>query len=360
MPHEEGAAKRGTLNEGMHVAVRVPNWLGDAVMALPALEALRQALPSARLTVVSRASVADLFRVSGLCDAVMAIPPAKGFRDARAVLHAASALRAQRFDVGLVLPNSLESAATFRLAGIRQCWGYRRDGRGWLLHRSAPPPTKGEIPRHEVYYYLELLRRLGIISELPPDAVPSLHLSDEARARGREILAAHGLEGRMVGIAPGAANSRAKQWPPERFTAAAVEAARRLSASVAVFGTPQEQALADQIAHHLAAAGVTAKSLAGKTSLADFVAALSCCRVLITNDSGGMHVAYAAGVPTVAIFGPTIPEETGPLGTHTRIVREPVDCSPCMLKDCPIDHRCMTGVSPERVAREAVSLVQLA
>lgn len=128
---------------------------------------------------------------------------------------------------------------------------------------------------------------------------------------------------------------------------------------MAIFGTPQERELADGIANELAAAGVAAKSLAGKTSLGDFVAAIACCRVLITNDSGGMHVAYAAGVPTVAIFGPTIPEETGPLGTHTRIVREPVECSPCMLKDCPIDHRCMTRVSPERVAQEAAALVRL-
>jgi heptosyltransferase-2 len=343
----------------MKLAIRTPNWLGDAVMALPALEAVRQALPEAHLTVVSRAGVADLFRVSGLCDAVVAVPGPKGAGGWKAVLQAAGELRVERFEAGLILPNSLESALSFRLAGIRDCWGYARDGRGWLLRRAVAPPKKGEIPRHEVFYYLELLRRLRLISALPEQAVPALRLGEETRARGRALLAEQGLEGAVIALAPGAANSRAKQWPPERFIAAAGETAARLDAGVAIFGTPQERELAEGIANELAAAGVAAKSLAGKTSLGDFVAAIACCQVLITNDSGGMHVAYAAGVPTVAIFGPTIPEETGPLGAHTRIVREPVECSPCMLKDCPIDHRCMTRVSPERVAQEAAALVQL-
>ena len=141
--------------------------------------------------------------------------------------------------------------------------------------------------------------------------------------------------------------------------AAARETAATLRAEVAIFGTPQERELAGSIEAELRAQGVHARSLAGKTSLCDFISAIANAAVLITNDSGGMHVAYAAGVPTVAIFGPTIPEETGPLGTHTRIVREPVECSPCMLTDCPIAHRCMTAISPERVARVASELVQL-
>lgn len=343
----------------MKLAIRTPNWLGDAVMALPALEAVRQVLPEAHLTVVSRSAVADLFRVSGLCDAVVAVPAPKGSGGWGAMFGAGKELRAERFDAGLILPNSFESALSFRLAGIGDCWGYARDGRGWLLRRAVAPPKQGEIPRHEVFYYLELLQRLGLIPALPEEAVPSLRLREATLARGRALLAEQGLEGAVIAIAPGAANSRAKQWPPERFVAAARETAARLGAQVAVFGTPQERELAERIASDLTASGVAARSLAGKTSLADFVAAIACCRVLITNDSGGMHVAYAAGVPTVAIFGPTIPEETGPLGKHTRIVREPVECSPCMLKDCPIDHRCMTRVSPERVAQEAAALVQL-
>lgn len=358
-PGKEYRQFRVTLKAVMNLAVRAPNWLGDAVMALPALEALRHAYPRANLVVIARASVADLFRVSGLCDDVAVLPSPKSKGGWRSTLSAAWALRVHRFDAGLILPNSFESALTLRVAGIRDCWGYARDGRGMLLRRAVTPPKKGEIPRHEVFYYLELLRRLEIIPALPLDAVPRLRLSEDTMSRGRKILADAGLSGPVVAIAPGSANSRAKQWPPERFVAAARETAAALNAAVAVFGTPQERELAENIAAKLTAQGVNAHSLAGKTSLYDFLCAIANASVLITNDSGGMHVAYAAGVPTVAIFGPTIAEETGPLGSHTRVVREPVECSPCMLKDCPIDHRCMTAVSPERVARVATELVQL-
>lgn len=344
---------------GMKLAVRAPNWLGDTVMSLPALEALRRAEPSAQLVVLARASVADLYRLSGWCDEVVALPSPKGEGGWQAVWSAAWALRSHRFDAGIVLPNSFESALTLRLAGIRDSRGYARDGRRILLRHAVNPPQKGEIPRHEVFYYLELLRRLGIIPTLPGEAVPRLQLSEASRERGREVLAQAGLSGRVVAIAPGSANSRAKQWAPERFIAAARETAERLNAAVAIFGTPQERELAGNIEAALESQGVRVRSLAGKTSLHDFICAIANVSVLITNDSGGMHVAYAAGVPTVAIFGPTIPEETGPLGSHTRIVREPVECSPCMLKDCPIDHRCMTAISPERVARVACELVQL-
>lgn len=359
LPDPEFHQIRATLKAAMNLAVRAPNWLGDAVMALPALEALRHAYPQANLVVIARASVADLFRVSGLCDEVAVLPSPKSKGGWRSTLKAAWALRDRQFDAGLILPNSFESALTFRLAGIRDCWGYARDGRGILLRKAVSPPKKGEIPRHEVFYYLEVLRRLKIIPTLPLDAVPRLRLSEETLSRGRKILDEAGLEGPVVAIAPGSANSRAKQWPPERFVAAAQATAHSLNAAVAIFGTPPERELAESIAAKLTAQGVKAHSLAGKTSLHDFLCAIANASVLITNDSGGMHVAYAAGVPTVAIFGPTIPEETGPLGNHTRVVREPVECSPCMLKDCPIDHRCMTAVSPERVARVATELVQL-
>ncbi len=340
----------------MNLAVRAPNWLGDAVMSLPALEALRTAMPGVYLVGIARASVADVYRLSGLCDEVEALPsPKSGWRS---VLRAAWELRERCFDAGLLLPNSFESALTFRVAGIRDCRGYARDGRGLLLRRAAAPPRKGEVPRHEVFYYLELLRRLGMIAELPAEAAPRLRLGPDALARGRSILDEAGLAENVVAIAPGSANNPAKQWPPDRFAAAAMQTAKALNASVAIFGAPGERALAEGIAAAINGQGVQARNLAGATSLEDFIRAIANVNVLITNDSGGMHVACAAGVPTVAVFGPTIPEATGPLGKHTRVVREPVECGPCMLKDCPTDHRCMTRVSPERVARVATELVQ--
>lgn len=343
----------------MSVLVRAPNWLGDAVMSLPALSALRQNLATEPLVALARAGVADIYRLSGLCDEVLVLPSPSGSGGWGATLAAARALRERRFRAGIVFPNSFESALTLRLAGARECWGYARDGRALLLTRAVPPPGKGDLPPHEVFYYLELLRRLEIISALPAQAVPSLNLSQESLQRGRAVLSAEGLKGTVIAISPGAANSRAKQWPAASFVEAACLAARHLGASVGVFGTPQERELCAQITADIAACGVNVRNLAGSTTLADFVCALAVCRLLITNDSGGMHVGYAAGVPTVAIFGPTIDDATGPLGSHTRVVREPVECSPCMLKDCPIDHRCMTRVTPQRVAGEVRELVQL-
>ncbi len=328
-------------------------------MSLPALEALRHATSNEPLVALARASVADIYRLSGLVDEVVVLPSPRAQGGWLATIAAARALRVRRFRQGIVFPNSFESALTLRLSGALECLGYARDGRGWLLTRSAKPPAPGDLPRHEVFYYLELLRRVGILPALPSHALPVLHLSKEARDRGREVLATTGLPGCPVAISPGAANSRAKQWPPAYFVEAACLAAQEFHAPIVLFGTPQERQLCGEIAGELAARGVDAHSLAGSTSLSDFVCAIAACRLLITNDSGGMHVAYAAGVPTVAIFGPTIHEETGPLGPHSRVVREPVDCSPCMLKDCPIDHRCMTRVSPERVVEQARELVQL-
>lgn len=339
--------------------MRAPNWLGDAVMALPALEALRNALPGEPLVAHARASVAEIWRLSGLCDEMIVIP--SPHKDGwRATISAARSLRSRRFRAGLVFPNSFESALALRFTGAQERWGYRSDKRGALLTKAVPRPGKGEIPRHEVFYYLELLRRLKLIPALPLSAEPRLTLDMASRSRGREILAEAGLLGTVIAISPGAANSRAKQWPPSSFVETAVIAASGANASIAIFGTPQERALCEEIAARIQESGILVRNLAGSTTLSQFVCAIAGCQLLITNDSGGMHVASAAGVPTVAIFGPTIEEETGPLGPHTRVVRHPVECSPCMLKDCPIDHRCMTRVSPQRVAREASELVQLA
>ncbi len=341
------------------VLVRAPNWLGDAVMSLPALEAIRVRTEGEHLAVLVRPGVADIYRLSGLCDEVIPLSAARTAGGWMTLIKEARRLRSRRFRQGIVFPNSFESALTMRLAGVRECCGYARDGRRLLLTRAVALPAKDDIPRHEVFYYLELLRRLGILPALPPKAMPRLRLSDASLSRGRDVLAAAGVMRVPIAVNPGAANSRAKQWPPNAFVEAACLAAREHQAPVALFGTPQERELCAEIAAGIAARDVEAHNLAGTTRLADFICAIATCRLLITNDSGGMHIAAAAGLPTVAIFGPTIDEETGPLGDHTRVIREPVECSPCMLKDCPIDHRCMTRVSPQRVAAAARELVPL-
>ncbi|MGO9093908.1 MAG: lipopolysaccharide heptosyltransferase II [Bryobacteraceae bacterium] len=336
-----------------NILVRATNWVGDAVLSLPALRAIRERNPQAHLAILARPWVAGLYAREPFCDEHIAAP-----RSIAARLGLARALRQRRFDAAILLPNSFEAALIARLAGIPQRIGYRRDGRGFLLTAAIPPPRPSEIPRHESFYYLELLRRAGILPELPPAAPILLYGSEEARRIGQERFQALGFPLPVIGISPGAENSRAKQWLPERFVEAATLLAASLQAGVVLFGSPKEQALCRLLAAQIRKNGCRVLNLAGETTLAQFVELAAACRLFLANDSGAMHVASALGVPTLAVFGPTDWIATAPAGPHFRILRQPVDCSPCQFRDCPIDHRCMTGVTAQQVAQAALELVK--
>lgn len=341
----------------MRILVRAPNWLGDAVMCLPAVRALRERLPDARITVLARPWVAALFRREPCADEVVGYPDGSGLAAWRARLRLARALRGNH-DWALVLPGSFESALVPWLARIPRRTGYDRGGRRRLLSEAIPLPARGSIPQHESYYYLELIRRAGVLDELPSPRPIRLSGIEQARAGGRRLFEAMGFQGAVIGISPGAQNSRAKQWPADRFVHAAAVLAGELGAGVAVFGSLSERELAWRVAGGLRRAGVRVLNLAGETSLEDFIAAAAACVLFLSNDSGAMHVASALDVPTVAVFGPTEWFATGPAGPRSVIVREPVECSPCMLRDCPTDHRCMLRVTPERVAQAARDLLE--
>jgi len=214
-------------------------------------------------------------------------------------------------------------------------------------------PDAGSIARHQRFYYLELLLRAGLIA-----AVPDAPDSNWARDPRFRQAGEHRLPGCWIGVAPGAANGTAKQWRPERFAEAAVLAASALGAQVAVFGTRGELETCARVASAIASRGVRVTNFSGQTSAIDLVEMLAGCRALVANDSGAMHVSAALGVPTVAVFGPTDARATGPIGDHVRIVREPVPCSPCLLKACPIGHDCMNAITADRVAQELLDLVQ--
>jgi heptosyltransferase-2 len=331
------------------ILVRATNWLGDAILALPALRALRARFPKAQITVLARPWVADLYRREPCCDQVLLC---QGRR--RLVRE----LRALRFDAAILLPNAFEAALLVRMAGIPRRIGYNRDHRAFLLTDAIPLPKPGAIPPHQVFYYLELLRRAAILDAMPPTDSIELHGAEQARRVGQRTFDEMGFRGQVIGISPGAQNSRAKQWLPERFAEAAVQVARALEGAVAIFGSAQERMLAQGVAEAIRRAGRPVLNLAGETTLERFVELAAACRVFLTNDSGAMHVAAALDVPTVAIFGPSIEAETGPLAPRARVVREPVECSFCMLRDCPTDHRCMTRISAERVAQVALELLQ--
>lgn len=327
-------------------------------MALPALRAVRTKFPDAHISVLALPWVSDLYERERWVDRVIPYHAPRGARGWTAKWTAASHLRSEAFDTALILPNSFDSALTPWLARIPRRIGYARDARKWLLTDPVPPVARGSIPLHESYYYLELLRRIGWIDQLPASVVIRLEGAGEARAEGLAQFARWQLADPVIGISPGAAYGTAKRWLPERFAEAAIRLSRPGAGSVALFGTASEKALCEQVRAGIAQAGVHAVNLAGATSLREFIQLAAACQVFLTNDSGSMHIASALNVPTVAIFGATDHVGTGPTGDRARIVRQHVDCSPCLLRDCPIDHRCMTAVTSERVALTALELLK--
>jgi len=333
------------------ILVRATNWVGDAVMSLPALRALRRRFPQARISILAKPWVADLYARENVCDDL--IPYTADTLGEK--LAAARALRPRHFDTAILLQNAFEAAAISYAAGIPERIGYSRDGRGFLLTRAIPVPRPGEIPRHERFYYLELLRRAGIIAELPQSGAIRLEVAPTARAAGLDRFHQLGLGENVIGVSPGAAYGTAKRWLPERFAKSANQLAGELSATVAIFGSTAERELCSSIA---ASITTRVRNFAGETNLAEFIDLAAACRVYLTNDSGAMHIASALGVPTVAVFGATDDQATGPTGPLAKVVREPVECSPCLKRECPIDHRCMTRVSAERVAETALELLK--
>jgi heptosyltransferase II len=330
------------------ILVRATNWVGDAVMSLPALRALREKFPLAEISILARTWVADLYRREPFCNQLIPYTAAT----ARAKFRVARELRTERFDCAILLQNAFEAAAIACLAQIPERIGYARDGRSFLLTRAIEVPPKGP---HERFYYLELLRRAGILDAIPASDQICLEGAPVARENGRERFRELGLGEVVIGVSPGAAFGSAKQWLPERFAEAAGRIAGEIGAAVAVFGSKDERELCQTVAEAIRA---RVKNFAGETTLAEFIDLAAACRVYLTNDSGAMHIASALGVPTVAIFGATDEVATGPTGPLARVVREPVECSPCLKRECPIDHRCMTRVEIARVAETALELLK--
>ncbi|MDQ6708130.1 MAG: lipopolysaccharide heptosyltransferase II [Acidobacteriota bacterium] len=338
----------------LKILIRATNWVGDAVMSLPAVRAIRAHFHDSEIAVLARPWVADLYARETSIDRVIPYEASPGFHDLHAKWAAAARLRAERFDIAVLLQNAFEAAAVARLARIPRIIGYKRDGRRWLLTDPIATPRHGEIPRHERFYYLELLRRAGILQELPKEEAIRLEGSHEAGKAGTRRFADLGIAAPVIGVSPGAAYGNAKRWLPERFAETAEQVARANGASVALFGSRAERALCESVRAQIA---VPAHNLAGETTLREFIELAAACRLFLTNDSGAMHIASALGVPTVAVFGATDDVATGPTGSNSRIVREPVECSPCLLRECPIDHRCMTRVSASRVIEVSLDLI---
>jgi len=333
------------------ILVRATNWLGDAVLSLPALRSLRDRFPKAQIVVLARPSVAALYQNERSVDSVIPLGGVPGARDWALKWQLGAHLRREKFDLAILLPNSFESAAIVCLSGAKRRVGYARDGRSALLTDAIPVPLPGEIPVHERYYYLELLRRAGFIQALPSVNEIRLDGLDDLRSRGEALFAARGLKLPVIGVNPGAAYGSAKRWLPDRFAAAAKQLAGRVSASIAVFGSAFERELCGAVA---SASG--GHNLAGTTTLREFIDMSAACQLILANDSGAMHIAAAVGVPSVTVFGPTDETATGPVGATARVIREPVECAPCRLRECPIDHRCMTRITVDQVVEIGMAI----
>ena len=344
------------------ILIRGPNWVGDSVLAIPAMKAVRANFPGAEITLLVRPWVSGLFTSAPFIDRVWSEPRPTSLGEWSSIT---SAIRRGAFDLAMLLPNSFESALMVFAGRIPKRIGYGMNARSWLLTDAVGLATE---PQHQVDYYLKLARAISDErSECKPDrAQPArtdggtppidIEATREDRASARKLLKSEGIPdgAPFLVLNPGAAYGSAKRWNEERFAKAGGTLAREMGMRVAIVGSVMERPIGEAIKTGL---NGNAAVLSGKTSLEALMGILAESSLMITNDSGPMHMAAALGVPTVAIFGSTDETVTGPCGSRTRIVRHAVECSPCMLRECPIDHRCMTLVEAEDVCRAARELM---
>ena len=333
------------MSEPARILVRGTNWVGDALLMTPALIAVRRTFPRAHLSLLVRPWVADLFRGNPAVDEILLYESAGLHRGIGGKLRLARDLRRRRFDLAVLFQNAFEAALLAWLAGIPERVGFATQGRGLLLTRAVPVPP-GLERCHQVDYYLGLVRSLGYAAH---PAEPVLVVSREEQERADRLLREAGCDetARFIVLNPGAVYGTAKRWPAERFGALA----DRLLAGgfrPVLVGAPSDAASAAEVraasAHPEAFVDLT-----GRTDLKTLAGILCRAHAFVTNDTGAMHVAAAVGTPLVAIFGPTDPVTTAPVSRRATLVRRPVFCSPCLLRECPIDHRCMRGVGVEEV-----------
>jgi heptosyltransferase-2 len=332
----------------MKIIVRGTNWVGDAVMQIPALRYLRKIFPEAHITLATRAWAKGIFEDADFIDDFLLIEPKES------VFSQAKKWKEQNFDLAILFTNSFETALVAKLGKAKKRFGYANEMRSILLTNSFEKPSwKNE--RHEIYYYLNLVAEVekayfGKITEISPEF--ALQVSETRKNQARKILVENGVDfsKKIIAFCAGSTNSRAKRWKNYADLNDLIQ--KNLSANVVLIGDKSELDVSLEILENTIVKPIL---LTGKTSLSEATAILSICDLLVSNDTGPSHISAALGTKTIVIFGPTNPKTTHPIDAE--IIRKEVDCSPCMLRDCPIDHRCMTQISALEVFEKVKKLI---
>ena len=342
------------------ILVKEVNWLGDVVMSLPALRAIRRAWPDAHLAVLIKKELASFFDGAAWLDEVIPYTVGRGltgFMDRRRIV---GEIRQRKFDLGVLFPSSFESALWIAMAGIKRRAGFVADTRGALLTHKASPPAEA-MDRHQVNYWLSMLHETGVapgVADVTADDF-AIDVLGSHRERMRQFLAANRrrVASPIFAIAPAAAYGPAKEWPADRYGALIDLLAQHDDAEVVLVGAPSERAKCDEVAAASKSGAIVA---AGGTNIGELVALLSLCDGFIGNDSGCAHVAGALGLPTVVIFGSTNPDRTGPMGSKTRVIYHKLECSPCLARTCRFGHyNCLTQVQAAELA-DAIRMLRAA
>lgn len=327
------------------IIVKGTNWIGDVFLSLPAVYALSHIFPDAAVDIALKRPLGDLVGGVSAIDSVLDYDGTP-----RGELSLVRAMRRARYDIGVIFPRSLHSALLVYLGGARRRVGYRADGRSILL-TDGVDRTPEIRALHQSHYYRHLVSVLGDPGDL---VTPRICPAPDAAAWADKFLGCAGYRGGpLFGINPGAAYGDAKRWFPDRFAAVADRLAERFGGTVLIVGGAHDKAIQAEVATAMESRPIMA---AGATTIKQLIALISRCTLFVTNDSGPMHISAALGVPVAAVFGPTNPDTTSPMGSAS-IVRHEFECSRCLLRSCPIDHRCMKSVTAAEVFEAAVGLL---
>jgi len=334
----------------MKIIVRAPNWIGDSILAVSAIDSLNKNFPQAQIWIAAKGWVKDLFSSYDFIKGIIPLPAANNFKS---LMNSAQKIKKFNFDTGVLLTNSFSSALLFYLAKIPQRWGYSRDGRGILLTKGVALKRQ-EDSSHQVNYYLGLIAGLGLKTSPPRLSFP---LNQEEKAKAKETLLSLNVDFKqpLIILNPGATYGSAKRWPAEKYAKLATLLQERKKADILILGSQDEAGLAESIASSMKKKPL---SLVGKTSLRLLAGLISHADLFVTNDSGPMHIANALKIPVTAIFGPTDPSITGPFQEPAVVIKKDVACWPCSYRECPFDHRCMLNINPEEVFGACEKILQ--